>query len=181
MSNVAVIQPTSEAEQPYLGPARVREVQPHQVLVQRPGEECAWARLALAFCYELQIDDELLVIGNDQGTFVIGVLQGSGTARLTFPGDVELRSTTGRVRVAAATGVELDAPEVNLQAKRIRMLAGKLTERLGTLYQTVTETLNLRAGATHTMVAGTAYTQAKRSTLLTRDEVTINGKSINLG
>jgi hypothetical protein len=181
MSNVAVIHPSPQPEQPYLGPARVRQVRPHQVEVELPTGEKRWARLAMAFCYEPQVDDEVLVIGNDEGTFVIGVLQGTGTARLTFPADVELRSTAGKVRITGQQGVELDGPEVNVRAKRIRLLADKMVERLGSLYQTVTEVLNLRAGETHTMVAGTSYTQAKRSTLLTRDEVNINGKSINLG
>ncbi len=181
MSNVALIQPPPEPAQPTLGPAEVTRVQTHQVEVRLPSDERVWARLALAFCYEPQVGDQVLVIGNDDGTFVIGVLQGSGTARLTFPGDVELRSTGGKVRIVADQGLELDAPEVSLRAKRVLLLADKMVEHLGSLYQTVTEVLNLRAGETHTMVEGTSYTQAKRSTLLTRDEVNINGKSVNLG
>ncbi len=181
MSNVATIHSSLQPGQPYLGSAQVCQARPHQVEVEHPTGERCWARLALAFSYEPQVGDELLVIGNDDGTFVIGVLQGSGTARLTFPADVELRSTTGKVRITGERGVDLDGPEVNLRAQQVRVLAGKMVERLGSLYQSVTEALNLRAGETHTMVEGTAYTQAKRSTLLTRDEVNINGKSINLG
>jgi len=181
MSNVALLQPSPESPSPYLGPARVTQVEPHRVELRLPSGAVVWARLALAFCYDPQVDDELLVIGNEEGHFVIGVLQGSGVARLTFPADVELRSTTGKVRVTGKAGVELDGPEVSLRARKVRVLADKMVERLGSLYQSVTELLNLRAAETHTMVAGTSYTQAKRATLLTRDEVNINGKSINLG
>jgi hypothetical protein len=77
--------------------------------------------------------------------------------------------------------VELDAPDVSLRARRLQVFAHSLREQLGTLYQSVTELLSVHAGSTHTEVEGTAHTQAGRSTLLTRDEVNINGKKINLG
>jgi len=159
----------------------VRKVEPHQVEVKVPGVGWVWARLALAFCYEPKPQDEVLVIGNDDGHFVIGVLQGQGQARLIFPGDVELRSTDGTVKIAGGKGVEIDAPEVAMRAERVQVFARSLVQQLGTLYNTVTELLSVRAGAAHTVVKDTSYTQAKRATLRTQDEVNINGKSVNLG
>lgn len=181
MSNVAVIHSSPSHTEPYLGPAEVLAVEPHRVHLKLPTAGAVWAQLALAFSYEPQTGDQLLVIGNADGHYVIGVLQGRGTARMTFPGDVELRSTGGSVRVAAAEGVEIEAPQVALRARRVQLFARSMVEQLGNLYQTVTEVLNVRAGAAHTMVEGTSYTQAKRATLLTENEVNINGKKINLG
>jgi len=170
-----------QVEQPYLGPARVCQVKAHQVQLRLPEDRLVWARLALAFSYEPQLDDEVLVIGKDEGHYVIGVLQGSGTARMTFPHNVELRSAKGTVRVVGGKGVEIEGPELAMRADRVRMFARSMVQQLGSVYQTVTEVLHLCASATYTLVEGTSHTQAKRAKLLTEEEVSVNGKSINLG
>lgn len=181
MSNLAVIHAPQHHEQPYLGPAEVRRVGAHELEIRLPSGEARSARLALAFSYDPQVGDEVLVIGNEHGHYVIGVLRGRGTSRLTFPSDVELRATEGVVRVVGGKGIELEAPEVATRAGRVQVFADSLRQRLGSLYQAVSHTLSVRAGSTHTVVADTSYTQAKRATLLTQNEVNINGKSINLG
>jgi hypothetical protein len=181
MSNVAVMPARQRTTQPYLGPSEVCRVEPHQVEIRLPSSELAWARLALAFCYAPVVGDEVLVIGNPDGHYVIGVLRGQGQARLTFPGDVELRSLDGVVRVVGGRGVEIDAPEVALRAGKILTVARSLVQQLGTLYQSVSELWSVRAGASHTVVEDSSYTQAKRATLVTEDELNLNGKAINLG
>jgi hypothetical protein len=181
MSNIAFLQPNDNGTQPYLGPATVVTVSDNAVTLQLKGDEQVRARLALAFGYAPVVDDEVLVIGNDDGYYVIGVLNGRGPARMSFNGDVELRSVDGVVKLSGGKGVELDAPELSMRANKMSVMARSLMERFGNAYRNVSEMLSVRAGQQHTVVEDTSYTQAKRATLLTEKEVNINGKKINLG
>ena len=181
MSNVAFIQPNNLAAQPYLGPATVVARDGQTVTLRLTTDEQVVARLALAFSYQPCVEDEVLAIGNDDGHYVIGVLNGSGQARMSFNGDVELRSVDGVVKLSGGKGVELEAPELSMRSDKMSVLARSLVERLGSAYRNVSEMLSVRAGEQHTVVADTCYTQAKRATLLTEKEVNINGKKINLG
>ncbi len=183
MNNVAVLR--SELPEPgrrdYLGPASVVEAGTDRVLVRLPSGRVTPARLALAFLYEPALDDVVLVIGDAEGCYVIGVLAGTGRAKLTVPGDLELASEGGKVRLSAAKGVEITAPEVELRAGKLRVVADAVKERFGSLCQRVVDSLAVHAGRTHTVVEGSAYSQAKSATMLTADKMTLNGKQIHLG
>lgn len=183
MSNVAILR-GERAEAPkareYLGPADVTEVRPCEVEVRLGGGALVQARLALAFTYEPQPGDEVLVIGNTDGHYVIGVLHGTGKAVLSFPGDVDVRSE-GVLNLSARKGVRLEAPEVEVQAGKLRVLAGALVQKLTSLRQHVSELYSVRAGQAHTVVDGASFTQSKSATILTEEKVTINGKAIHLG
>ncbi|MBW2531463.1 MAG: DUF3540 domain-containing protein [Deltaproteobacteria bacterium] len=179
--NLAFLPKLEQQPQLYLGPATVTDVAKHQVKVARPDGSNVPARLALAFSYEPHIDDEVLLIGTDDGHYVVGVLRGSGTARLTFPGDVELRSLNGNVRIAAAQSVDLEAPRMALSAGKLQLVASSVRQRCRTIFQSVTELLSVQAGKSHTVVDGVAHTQAGSANLLCKDRIHVNGKSINLG
>src|SRR5580692_9291370 len=165
----------------HLGPARVLEVAGAAVVVELPGGASARATMALAFPYRPAPGDTLLVVGKDGAFYVIGVLQGTGETVLSFAGGVELRAEGGALRLASDQAVEVQAPEVSVDAGRLRFFAEAAVEKLGTLYQHVRGLLRARAGEAETIVDEGSLTRAKSATILTEDAMTINGKQIRLG
>jgi hypothetical protein len=182
MSNVAVLR-TDRADKPreYLGPADVTEVFANEAEVRLPSGVLTRARLALAFTYEPRPDDVVLVIGNADGHYVIGVLSGRGRTVLEFQGDVDLRAVGGSLNLSADKGVRIDAPEVEVQTGKLRMMAGAVMQKFTSLRQRVTELLSVHAGQSHAVVDEAAFQQSKSATIQTQEKVLINGKEIHLG
>jgi hypothetical protein len=185
MSNVALLRGSAQRQpaevRQYLGPAVVTAVDPHEVEVSLKDGDKARAVMALASPYAPAPGDVVLVIGNQDGHYVIGVLHGTGKAVLEFQGDVDVRAVGGVLRLAGDRGVEVAAPEVSMQAGTLRVIAGAVVQKFTSIRQRVTELLSVHAGETHTVVDGSAYAQSKRATMLTEDKMTINGKEIYLG
>jgi hypothetical protein len=173
--------PAARAASDYLGPARVVDVRGGDITVELPGAVPARATMALAFPYRPATGDTLLVVARDGATYVIGVLQGTGETVLAFAGGVELRAEGGPLRLASNQSVELQAPEVAIEAARLRVYAEAAVEKLGTFYQHVRGLFRARAGEAETIVDEGALTRAKRATILTEETMTINGKQIHLG
>jgi Protein of unknown function (DUF3540) len=165
----------------YLGPARVEAVAGSAVTVELPGGASARATMALAFPYRPAQGDTLLVVGREGALYVIGVLEGKGETVLAFAGGVELRAQGGPLRLTSDQAVEVQAPEVGVDAGSLRLFAESAVEKLGTLYQHVRGLLRARAGEAETIVDEGTLTRAKTATILTEDAMTINGKQIRLG
>jgi len=184
MSNVAYIakeRAAVSALAEYLGPASVLRVEGSEVVVELPDGRDARVTLAFAFPYALAPDDVLLVIGNGDAHYAIGVLQGAGRTTLTFPGDVELRAEGGAQRLRGDKGIELRGPELAVQVDKLKMVAGAVTERFSSLVQRVQSLLSVQAREMHTVVEESAVTHAKTATVLTEETMTINGKEVHLG
>lgn len=165
----------------HFGPALVTEVRGKEVLLELPNGKQATAQPALAFLYEPAPGDVLLVIGNDDGHYAIGVLHATGRAVLAFKGDVDLRAVDGKLRLSGDKGVSVDGPEVEVHAGKLRMIAGAVVQRFDSVVQRVTSLLSTHAGKSHTIVDGASFTQAESGTILTKEVMTINGKQIQLG
>ena len=170
-----------ESVRPYLGPAVAEEVSREGVLVRLRDGRVRIAELALAFTYEPVAGDALLTIADDDGCWVIGVLAGRGRASLRLEGDIDIASDGGSIRLHAARGVEIDAPEVTVRTRSLRTLADSLVERATTAYRSVREALTTHAGSSHTVVEGTSQTQAGSIGFAAREQVRVNGKAIHLG
>jgi len=147
---------------------------------QPTGEEVE-AQLAVAFQYTPTAGDRVLVIGNDEGFYVIGVLAAQRRdSHLSFAGDVEV-AATGKLTLRGEQGVELTGPQVQVRAGKLELLARSVTQHYERVHQRVVELLSLQAGRTHTVIDGSSFTRAGSATLLTKEKVSINGKSIHLG
>ncbi|MFT3772962.1 MAG: DUF3540 domain-containing protein [Minicystis sp.] len=184
MSNVAVLRSEKTSTAPardYLGPGEVTEVLPHEIEARLPSGAAVRARIALAFPYEPAKGDEVLLIGNADGHYVIGVLHGRGRTALSFQGDVDLRAEGGTLRLSSDKAVSVEAPEVSVLADKIQQIAGAVAQRFTSLRQSITELLSVRAGQSHSIVDGASFSQSKSATILTEGKVTINGKQIHLG
>ena len=73
------------------------------------------------------------------------------------------------------------APEVEVNAGRLRIIADTVAQRFTSFYQRVAELLSVHAGESHMLIDEGAFSQAKRAVLQTEETVTINGKEIHLG
>lgn len=180
-----ILEPQAAAQKAlYLGPATVQESQGRElsVALAEPSAlgEVVTAKLALAFPYEAQPGDVVLVVGDGSRHFVIGVIEGSGATTFELPGDVELRAR-GKLRLASDEAVAIDAPRVHIETGSLRVLAGAVVERFQSLRQRVVELVSSHVGESHTVVEGTQVTQAKASSLVTQEKVSINGREIHLG
>lgn len=165
----------------YLGPAAVTELLGRRVAVARSAGDRVEATLALAYLYEPVVGDELLVLGNDaDGFYAIGVLHATGRAVLAIQGDVDVRAVGGKLRLQGDHGVAIAAPEVDVDAQKLRMTAESVVQRFENVYKRVRALLSVHAGKAHTVVDGATFTQAESGTIQTKEVMTINGKQIHL-
>lgn len=165
----------------YLGPARVVAVEPHAVHVELGDGSRSRARLALAFPYAPEPGDELLVIGKGDEHYVIGVLHGTGTTALSFPGTVDLRAEGGPLRLSSDRGVSIQGPALHIEAGKLAVVAGAVVQTLDSLCQRVRGALSVHARRTHTVVEERSLLTAKDAAILTEDTMSINGREIHLG
>lgn len=181
MSNVARLRIEEKPDAPmYLGPAKVVDAAALTVDVELPTGTRQTARLALAYAYEAREGDEVLVIGNAEGHWVIGVIHGTGPAVLRFPADAEI-SAGGTLRIAAEKSVDVRSVDFSVTTQKIRMIASEVAHSFKNLRQRVQELMSVQAGQTHTIVEGSMHSQAKSASILTEEKVSINGKEVHLG
>lgn len=169
----------------YLGPAEVVRAEGHEVDVRIPASgagspEIVRAELALAFPYAPAVGDTLLVIGKEGAHYVIGVLRGAGQSRFSLPGDVGLHAG-GSLHLSADKEISLRSPELEVQADKLRMIAGAVLQTFTTAFKRVKELYSVHAGESHTLVEGASYSQSKSAAILTQETVTINGNEVHLG
>lgn len=187
MSNVARLKRTPppiaaapSEKRHHLGPAEVVRGGAASATVRLPDGAEHEAHVALAFTYEPATGDTVLVIGDEGGFYVIGVLAGTGRGTIAFPGDLTVRAA-GRLHLAGESGVSIEGPDMSVRTGTLSILARAVTQRFESLRQHVVDLLSVQAGKSHTTIDGASFTSAESSTLLTKEKVTINGKAIHLG
>lgn len=164
----------------YLGPARVRRVSGQQVQLEFP-DELPWAMLALAYPYQPVVGDNVLVAGQGQNWYVIGVLQGTGKTTLVVPGDFEVLAPKGRINLIAGKGFQLKSPEVRITAGKLDLVAKRISERFLEATRWVKNAWRIRAGQVRTEVEGDYQIKAKRIIERAEEDVRIDGDKIHLG
>jgi hypothetical protein len=165
----------------YLGPGHVTRIEHHEVEVEIRGGERARAQMALAFPYEPREGDVLLVIGKGDEHWVIGVIHGTGKSALTFQGAVDLKAQGGPLTLSSDHGVAIRGPEVEVEAGKLRMMAGAVAQKFTSLYQRVRDALDVHAGQAHTVVDDASFMTAKNAAIVTQETMSINGSEIHLG
>jgi hypothetical protein len=156
-------------------------VSPHEVEVRLEGGALAHAQIALGYPYEAKEGDVVLVIGEAGRHYVIGVLHGTGRSVLELPGDVDLHARGGTLRLSGDKGVEIAAPDLSIHVGKLQVIAGAAVQRFASLCQRVADLWSVQAGQRHTVIEGSSHEQAKSATILTEEQVTINGKAVYLG
>lgn len=165
----------------YLGPATVSRSSGRRALVRRAGETETWAELALAFPYQPQPGDQVLLVAQEERSYVIGVLQSRGPVVLPFPGDVTLSAPDGAMRLVAGKGVSVEAPSVELRADSVEIEATTMTQRLENACQWVKDLFQVRAGRSRVVVEGTSHQVAERTVIRSEKETKIDGDKIYIG
>lgn len=164
----------------FLGPVRVLETDGLRVHVRLP-DRSVWAWMALPYGYHPAEGDLLLVLGQGDDHYVVGVLSGRGTSILTTPGNLELRAPCGRIELQAADGVTVRGRRIALTSQELEVTAEKATERFGESFRWVQDTLQVRAGRLREVVQGDYSLRADRIRQIAQRDVRIDGRSIDLG
>jgi len=165
----------------YLGAASVIRSGPASLEVRLPTGEIVHPKLALAFPFVPAPNDDLLIIGEDERYYVIGVISSSGDTQLRFRGNVELRAVDGELELHGERGVELTGPRIDIKTKKLTVLADKATEVFGTVFTRVKELMSVHTGETDAVVHGQWSTRSKRAAITSEEAVSINGKQVHLG
>jgi hypothetical protein len=163
----------------FLGPAVVRGVMEGALLVDMDGE-LQRAALALAYPYRSEPGDIVLVLGQEDHFYVLGVLDGKGVTRLDFPGDVELRAA-GQFRIQSAVGLELDSDHIAIRADRLDVVVRTVRERIVSLYRRVQGTIRTVAGRERTTIEHQSSLHAGRIVRKAEGDVIVDGRQIKLG
>ena len=165
----------------YLGPATVTRVGAAVLEARLPGGEEVSPKLALAFPFVPADGDTLLVIGQGDRYFVIGVLESTGQTELRFRGDVELRAVDGTLELHGEKGVALHGPQIDIKTKTLGVLADRVTEAFGTVFTRVKALMSVHTGETDTVVHGEWSNRSERAAITSQEVVSINGKEVHLG
>ena len=179
MNNVARLLSADAPSTPQLTPACVVCAGP-QVEVERPDGARVAVTLATAAPYRPAAGDQVLVIGNDEGWYLIGVITALGPSAIAVEGDLTIEAQ-GQVRLVGRRGVAVEGPEVQLKGGRLLSIFDSVTQRCTNLFQSVRELASKQAGRMETTVEGTHHTRAKNANIVTRERVKINGKAVHLG
>lgn len=167
----------------WLGPATVVGGSARSPLVEL--QDASGRRVAVTpaftFPYEPTTDDVLLVLGQDDGWFAVGVIQGSRPTQLHFPGDASIHATNGRLTLSSDRAVEVRSPRVTVRAGVLRTIAESMVEKTDRLRRWVRGLLAVRAGTSNRIVDGEDSTRCENSTTLAKDTVKIDGDQLHLG
>lgn len=173
--------PAPSVNPEYLGAAKVvRCCNDHVVAVLEDGVEVKVA-MAFAFPFTPQPGDSLLVMGQGQQFFAVGVLGGAAPKSLTFPGDAEIRTLGGTLTLASDTAVEVIAPRIVLRAGILRTMARSIVERADFVQRWVRGLLAVRAGSSRRQIDGEDSTRCQRSVVLAKETVKLDGDQLHLG
>lgn len=164
-----------------VGPARVVEVGPSWVGVEaagRPGT--VRADLAFSQPYEPAVGDLLVVLGKPGELYAVGVLRGQGRTKLAVEGDLDVVAS-GSLRLRGERGISIAGEEVVVEAGKLEIAARSATQVLGSLVQRVTGLFSQQARDIHVQAEESVVTRGKNATILTEEDVVVNGKQLHLG
>jgi hypothetical protein len=164
----------------YFGPARVIRTKGIQARVSFCGQS-AWATLAIPFPYQPREDDVLLVLGQEDACYAIGVIQGRGTTRFIASGDLEFHAPKGEILFSSSEGVNMEAPEVSIEASTLEFVARKMVERFGDLFCWVKGLFQSSANRERHVVEEKYNILAEQIEVRAEEDVKIDGTKINLG
>lgn len=164
----------------FFGPARVCQVAGNSVQLEFP-EEPIWATLALAYPYTPAVGDTVLVVGQNQSRYVIGVLDGKGSTTFAMPGDFEVCAPRGRINLIAGKGVHVKGQEVKITAGKLELVARRVSECFSEVARIVKGTWRIRAAQVRHDIEGEYLLNAGRITERAEQDVKIDGDKIHLG
>lgn len=178
--------PDSSATTTYLGPATVlapAKAGPQVLQVELADDNNRQVSVtpAFTFPYEASAGDTLLVLGQGNNYYAVGVIAGSRPKSLMFPGDAHVGTIAGKLTLASDQAVELRAPKVTVRTGLLRTVAANVVEKADNFRRWVRNVLAIRAGESRRLVDGEDSTRCENSTTLAKDTVKIDGDQLHLG
>ena len=170
----------TSSETTFLGPAQVLDTDGARVLVAMPDQK-AWATPAMPYSYAAEPGDTLLVIGQEELFYVIGVIAGAGRTTLHAPRDLEIAAPHGRIAMQAKDGVEVRASTVRFIADKWDAVLGTVRQRCKELWTNVTGVARFRSKRRESRVEDTDRVRAGRIVSKAERDVQIDGEKIHLG
>lgn len=163
-----------------LGPAKVVETQGLQVVLETPSGTVI-ATLALATFYAPVPGDIVLAIGQEDRTYVIGVLHAQGPMVIQSPGDLTFIAPNGTMNLFSTRGITIHSPHLLLRSVRLEVIAKTVFEKFEGAYRWVKDAFQLRVGRMRTVSKGNVYVKGERIVQLAVKDVKIDGENVNLG
>ncbi|HVA11645.1 MAG TPA: DUF3540 domain-containing protein [Stellaceae bacterium] len=136
---------------------------------------------AFALPYEPAVGDQLLVIGNDQKLYAIGVIAGAGRLSLAIGGDVSLHAIGGSLTLCGDKGVAIEGPNVGIATQRLELVAESLSEMFGNAVRRVRDLFTFQAGESHSFIEGHTSQHSKTAVINAAGTVTVTGEQVHLG
>jgi hypothetical protein len=162
----------------YLGPARVIAIDPLRVSVP---DGMVSVLSALPYEYDPAIGDRVLVTGQEDRYYLLGILSGRGKIRFVAPGDLELSAPQGTVQIRSPHAIHMESPDIVLKASRLELIAKTVTEKFVNAYCWVKELFQFHSGRTRQTVDQDYRVLAGRIVEQAEEDVKIDGKKIQLG
>jgi len=173
--------PTLELRQEnFLGPARVERIEGNRVLLVLHDQQ-VWAASAIGYPYQFQPDDEVLVIGQREDWYIIGVLAGHGKTSFHVPGNLQIHAPQGSIELIAAKGISMRSPSISIVAARLNLAAKKMSERYDQLKVWVKQNFDVVANRMTTKVDQSYRLSADKIVERAKGDVKIDGNKIHLG
>ncbi len=164
----------------FIGPATVDRSEAGRVLL-RVNDAQVWAIPALAYSYSFECEDTVLVIGQNDDWYVIGVLKGRGKTSFHVQGDLQFVSTQGSIDLIAPKGISIKSNRITLMASQLSILAKRLSQRLQSLRTNVKNGVTLVAARVSNTVSGSHRLKAGKIVERADGDVKIDGRKIHLG
>jgi hypothetical protein len=140
-----------------------------------------WATMALPFKYQAMVGDHVLVIGQQNAFYVIGVIEGKGKTTLMANGDLELHAVKGKIDMVASEGVNIRSNSFQVIAKKLDYVADNVLQRFQNLTSRIKDIFELEAGSVNTKVETSYRLKAEKINQKAREDFKLDGKKIHLG
>lgn len=142
-----------------------------------------------------RVEDGSIVVRSADGSIVLTHDPERGETRLCQPaGDLVLEAPAGTMRLKAKE-LEFEAEQITQRADRVLTVAShigwsadrwelrvnRIKERAREVYRDVDEVLSTRAGRLRTVVRTSAQLLAKRTTIRSKEDTSIDGRQVLLG
>ena len=164
----------------FLGPAKVERVDGNRVLLVLH-EEQAWAVSAIGYPYQFQANDEVLVIGQREDWYIIGILTGHGKTSLLVPGDLQIHAPHGSIELIASKGIAIRSPSIRIVAVSLSLAAKKISERYDQVKLWVKRSFDVVANRMTTKIDQSYRLSADKIVERAKGDVKIDGNKIHLG
>ena len=138
-----------------------------------------------------EVIDEQLVVRDGTGAIalVCTAVPGGGVRIALAEGNLTLAAPNGAIRLEANEGIQLVTPaairvearDAKFDVQKWELRAGRIVEEAVEVYRVVDDILQTRAGRIRSLVKGAYQLFSHRTTMVSEDDTSVDGKRVLLG